>query len=178
MSDSRGEGPVPRALKAPKGPVIVLEKSLLGKTVEMSRKSPRLRIILPFHKTSGDPLQRMLNTLQPGSYIRPHRHVSPQKAESVIVLQGSIAFITFKENGQKDDLFILSSDSDQLGIDIDPGVYHTFFALERDTVLFEVKPGPYSELSDKDFAPWAPAEGAEGDQDFLKGLYDLIDGRP
>jgi hypothetical protein len=26
-------------------------------------------------------------------------------------------------------------------------------------VLFEVKPGPYEPLNDKDFATWAPAEG-------------------
>ena len=38
-------------------------------------------------------------------------------------------------------------------------MWPTFAALEAGTVLFEIKPGPYSALTDKDFAHWAPPEG-------------------
>ncbi len=137
--------------------------------MEASRQSPRGRVILPFHKNSSDVLQRMLNALQPESYIQPHRHMSPPKAESILVLRGSICTITFSEDGETDQIFFLSADSSDFGIDTDAGVYHTFFALEADTVLFEVKPGPYGQETDKQFAPWSPEEGTpEATAYFLK----------
>ena len=40
--------------------------------------------------------------------------------------------------------------------------WHSVAALSADTVLFELKPGPYSPIDDKDFAEWAPAEGEPG----------------
>lgn len=42
------------------------------------------------------------------------------------------------------------------------GTWHTLAVLEPGTVLFELKPGPYLPLADKEFAAWAPAEGAPG----------------
>ena len=40
-----------------------------------------------------------------------------------------------------------------------PGfVWHTVVSFADDTALFEIKPGPYTALADKDFAPWAPSE--------------------
>jgi hypothetical protein len=43
--------------------------------------------------------------------------------------------------------------------------------LSEDTVLFEVKPGPYSEASYKDFAPWAPAEYSAKAEEYLHQLF-------
>jgi hypothetical protein len=34
--------------------------------------------------------------------------------------------------------------------------------LSDTAVCYEVKPGPYILTNDKEFAPWAPAEGSEG----------------
>jgi hypothetical protein len=45
---------------------------------------------------------------------------------------------------------------------LQPGIYHGFVALEPDTLIYEVKPGPWSAATDKSFAPWAPAEGDPG----------------
>ncbi|MCP4665681.1 MAG: WbuC family cupin fold metalloprotein [Deltaproteobacteria bacterium] len=156
----------------PKGPVVLLDSVIFSRAIAQSRKSPRGRMILPFHKSHDDLLQRMLNVLQPGSYIQPHRHVSPPKAESILVLKGSICFVSFEDAGEIDDYFLLSRGSGKIGIDVMPGVFHTFFALEEDTVLFEVKPGPYAQIDDKDFAAWAPVEGSEGAKEYLEKLWD------
>jgi dTDP-4-dehydrorhamnose 3,5-epimerase-like enzyme len=43
-------------------------------------------------------------------------------------------------------------------IDIEPNLWHGFVALEPDTVILEVKRGPYDGAGDKVFAPWAPGE--------------------
>ena len=48
---------------------------------------------------------------------------------------------------------------DALGVDIQPGVWHSMAVLTDHVVCFEVKPGPYSAARDKGFAPWAPREG-------------------
>jgi cupin fold WbuC family metalloprotein len=116
----------------------------------------------------------MLNAIQPLSYIQPHRHASPPKAESFIVLRGAICFITFSESGEVDGHSVLRAQSTMFGIDIKPGRYHTFFAIEDDTVLFEVKPGPYDAKTDKDFASWAPMEGSEGVAKYLEGLMSYV----
>ena len=58
------------------------------------------------------------------------------------------------------------------GIDFEPGVLHTFFALQRDTVLFEVKPGPYEMQTDKDFASFAPAEESPEAAGYMTSLYE------
>ncbi|UCF94185.1 MAG: WbuC family cupin fold metalloprotein [Desulfobacterales bacterium] len=173
MSVLDSDIPFPKALEAPKGSVIIMDDPLISRAIAMSRQSPRRRIILPIHKSSGDPLQRMFNVLQPGSYIQPHRHLAPPKAESILTIRGSIAYFTFKNDGGVDDHSILSAGTARFGVDTSPDVYHTFFALEEDTVLFETKPGPFVESSEKDFAPWAPAEGSPDAIAYLQSLQEL-----
>jgi len=58
----------------------------------LSQSSPRRRVIQPFHRDESAALQRMFNAVQPDSYIPPHRHFDPPKAESWIALRGALAF--------------------------------------------------------------------------------------
>jgi len=136
-----------------------------------SRQSDRKRIIQPLHKSHADAFQRMFNVIQPGSYIRPHRHLHPPKAESIVVLHGALCFVVFDERGEIERHFDLAADGERIGVDIEPGVMHTFFALEPDTVVFEAKPGPYSAMTDKDFAPWAPEETDSRATSYLADLH-------
>ena len=151
----------PMALPPPETTRTAIDEAMLSAGKTASRESPRGRIIQPLHKTEGDVLQRMLNTLQPGSYIRPHRH-APDRGESLIVLSGTLLYITFTDDGGIDKTLTLVAGSENVGIDTDGGIWHCFMALEPDTVLFEVKPGPYNAGTDKEFAPWAPEAYSEG----------------
>ena len=162
----------PKALKPPVEDNTLISADLIDRCVIASRQSPRQRIIQPLHKTSDAQLHRMLNAMQPGSYIQPHRHLFPPKAESVIVLRGAIYVFIFASDGIIDAIHIIKAGSINLGIDSEPGVFHTIAAIEEDTVLFEVKPGPYNQADDKDFAPWAPPEGAHGAKEYLDNLYE------
>ncbi|MFT5699559.1 MAG: cupin fold WbuC family metalloprotein [Desulforhopalus sp.] len=166
------DDPLPKALTPPSTSNTLITTDLLDRCVAASRQSPRKRMILPLHKAPGANLHRMLNAIQPGSYIQPHRHLFPPKAESVIVLQGAIYVFIFNQDGSIDEVHTVKAGSINLGIDSEPGVFHTFAAIEEDTVLFEVKPGPYNQADDKDFAPWAPAEGAHGATEYLAHLYE------
>jgi len=154
--------------------VAVLNADLVRRKASDARRSARRREIHVFHESDADPLQRMLNAIQPGSYIRPHRHLNPPKAESIILLQGLLGYVSFGEGGLPDEggLVLIDPDRHVYGCDIRPGVWHTIFALAPDTVIFEVKPGPFDPDVDKEFAPWSPAEHSPEATIFLAELED------
>jgi cupin fold WbuC family metalloprotein len=159
-----------RALPAPSSELFVLGDEALQTTVRASRDSPRRRMIQPFHRSEQDTLHRMFNAVQPDSYVRPHRHLDPPKAEAWIVLRGAVMFFTFEEDGAIRDCIELRASGPAFGVDLVPGVFHTFLAIEPDTVVYEVKTGPYSARDDKTFARFAPAEGTLEASQYLEHL--------
>jgi cupin fold WbuC family metalloprotein len=162
--------PFPLALPPPDGELALLSRELLETAKEQSRLSPRRRIIQPFHKSNADLLHRMLNVVQPDSYIRPHRHLDPPKAEAWVLLSGSLLFFTFEDNGSVRNCVVARAGGDVFGVDLVPGVFHSFIALEPDTTVYEVKTGPYAPSNDKTFASWAPAENSDERSAYVEGL--------
>ncbi|WP_432821262.1 WbuC family cupin fold metalloprotein [Trichloromonas sp.] len=140
--------------------VQVIDDNLLTSLSLAAKESPRLRKNHNLHASYDEPCQRLLNAVEPGSYIRPHRHLDPAKPESFLLLRGSLAALIFADDGQIERIVPLSVGSGCQGIDIPAGFWHSLVSLAPGTVFFETKPGPYQALSDKDFAPWAPAEGS------------------
>jgi cupin fold WbuC family metalloprotein len=149
-------------------PVQVVDSALFASLIERARQSPRLRTNHNFHRSMDDNPHRFLNVMVRGTYIAPHRHCAPPKSETFLVLEGELAFFTFGDAGQIESTQILGRDA--VGVDIQPGVWHTMAVLSSHVVCFEVKPGPYSAATDKDFAPWAPREGDPGAAAFLEAL--------
>ena len=150
----------------------VIDQRLIAQKAQDAQQSDRRRDIHVLHTGDEDTLQRMLNALQPGTYVTPHRHVAVPKAEAIVVLQGSLGFVWFEDDGHYEPQNFVHIDPKQgvFGVDYRAGVWHTFIALEPDTVVFEVKPGPYDAATDKEFAPWAPAEGDAEAADYLAAL--------
>jgi cupin fold WbuC family metalloprotein len=164
----------PLALQPPQEEVVVVTHTDLDRAIRASQQSPRKRIIWPLHKSDSSTLHRMFNVLQPDTYIRAHWHRHPPKDESLIVLQGAICTFIFDDVGHIQQQALLRADSDAFGIDIAAGICHSFVVLETDTVIFEVKPGPYNPQSDKDFAEWAPTEDSAQAKAFLARLCERI----
>ena len=158
------------ALEPPTDRVSFVTRTDLERTIAASRTSPRARMIQPFHRSDAAALHRMFNAIQPGSYIAPHRHLEPPKDEAWIALQGALAFFTFDDAGNLDTVAEIRANSEVFGVDLEAGVYHALYALERDTVVYEVKSGPYAPHNDKSFAPWAPREGEPGAAEYLARL--------
>jgi cupin fold WbuC family metalloprotein len=140
------------------GKVFNSDKKILGMGIASSRKSRRKRILIPLHRTQDDSVQRLINFVQPGTYIRPHKHPGKHHVESMLVMQGAVQFIIFDDVGFIENYFTLRASTNESLIDIEPEVWHSFIVLERDTVIFEVKKGPYNAQTDKEFAQWAPEE--------------------
>lgn len=148
-------------------------RELIDRLSAAARDAPRGRLNHNFHDLS-DGYQRLLNVVQPASYIRPHRHADPAKAESFVVLQGEIAFFAFDDRGELRAARRLGPGREALAVDIEPGVWHCFAALEPDTVVFEGKNGPYDPATDKEFPDWAPAEGDSGSVVYLQHLIGRL----
>jgi len=137
---------------------MIINDELIDPLLEKSKTAPRLRQNYNFHKEASDPLHRMLNIIQPGSYVHPHKHENPDKREAFILISGKLLVVLFKNDGEIEKSVVLNRDKQTYGIEIQPGVYHTIIALEPDTVVYEVKDGPYNPNNDKQFANWAPKE--------------------
>ncbi|PAV93718.1 hypothetical protein WR25_09472 [Diploscapter pachys] len=89
-----------------------------------------------------EPCHRMAVGLQPATYIPPHRHLSDDKAEVLIVLKGRLGLLIFDDLGQVTDKRVLQAGGECLGVDLVPGTYHGLVVLEADSVMFECKAGP------------------------------------
>lgn len=138
-----------------------LTKELMDNVAQQARNSPRQRQNYNFH----DPLEkvnRFLNVVQPGTYVRPHRHIRPPEIngfEFFLVLQGAMGIILMDQTGQTVHQELVSANGSTLGIEVPEGIYHTVVALDCDTVTLEVKEGPYNPSIDKEFIEFFPVEG-------------------
>ena len=147
-----------------------IDTQLLQALQKEAGVSQRKRQICNFHTEPSDPLQRMVNCLNPGSYVPPHKHEQPRKREAFIALTGRLLLIEFDEQGEILEEALLDPASETKGAEITPGRYHTLIALEENTCVYEVKDGPYDSQTDKQTAPWAPAEDDPDAAAYLRQL--------
>ena len=92
----------------------------------------------------------------------PHRHRrngSGTGFECFLVLQGAIGLLLFNSEGEIQKQLHLSAKGPTYGIEIAEDQFHTLVALEADSVIFELKQGPYQPAQDKDFLYGFPQEG-------------------
>ena len=146
----------------------VIDTSMLSGLTDAAQSAARKRTNLNFHQSSDEAVQRLLIAMEPGSYVRPHRHLDARKWELFIVLQGELVALFFDDLGRVEQRLQLSSSGSVRGFEIPPGVWHCTVALAPGTVFAEVKQGPYVPTCDKDFAAWAPPEGDARCARFLK----------
>ncbi len=150
--------------------MIKIDSSLLEMVSSMAKQSARLRMNYNFHKEYSDTLQRLLNAIEPGSYLRPHKHENPDKREVFTVLRGKVLVVEFDPEGNITDYMVLEPSAGSFGAEIPERTFHCIMALEPGTVVYEVKDGPYSPIDDKNFAAWAPREGDPGCVDYMDGI--------
>jgi cupin fold WbuC family metalloprotein len=154
--------------------LIRISKNELSILKAEARNSLRKRKNFNFHKESGDTLQRMMHAMNPGTYVQPHKHENPDKREAFIILEGKVAVIEFNDRGDIISHFILDRSRENYGAEVPERTWHMLIALEENTVIYEVKDGPYSPLDDKNFAAWAPVEGNEECEKYLRKIKDSL----
>jgi cupin fold WbuC family metalloprotein len=143
------------------GAVRQVDAAKLLSLTEQAALAPRRRSHLLLHEGPDDQVQRLIIAAQPGTYVRPHQHSHQWE---LLILQSGCA-----------DLLIVSRTGEVLSrcpldraapiVQIPVAEWHTCVVHAPDTVIMEVKPGPYRP---NEFADWAPEEGSEQAERFVQ----------
>lgn len=151
----------------------LVDRALLARASDAAAESPRRRKNYNFHR-KDDACHRLLNAMEPDSYIPPHCHLDPAKDETILALRGKFGLVLFEADGTILTTAVLQAGGEAMGVDIPHGVFHTLVALEPQSVFFESKGGPYRPLAAEEKADWAPAEGAPDAAEYLDSLKELF----
>ena len=161
----------PLTLPRAEGAVFALDSATIERGIAAAKASPRRRIIMQLHRSDTEGVQRLLNFMQRGSYARPHCHPAPENIETAAVLKGAVGFLVFEPSGTVRSAHRLDAgNASSCMVDIERGVWHTLVPLADDTVVLEIKRGPYCAETDKTFAVWSPEEEAAEAAGYLKQL--------
>jgi hypothetical protein len=153
----------------------LIDKRLLDETTARAKQSPRLRMNYNFHESLDDPINRLINAMEPDTYLRPHRHMNPDKNEVFLMLRGKAALFLFDDEGNITEQVILDPEAGVYGGEIPCNVWHTLIVLESESVIYEVKQGPFAPLSPENMASWSPAaEDTENVKVFMNNLKTQI----
>ncbi|WP_282016619.1 WbuC family cupin fold metalloprotein [Marinifilum flexuosum] len=131
-----------------------ISTKLLDDISSKAIENPRKRMNYNFHKDGEEILQRMLNALEPDTYLPPHKHTD--KVEVFLLLRGKVHVLLFDDAGEIVEVKTLDPIAGEYGVEIPAGIWHTIFVQESGSVIYEIKEGPYVPGVGVEFAPWAP----------------------
>ncbi len=120
----------------------LINNELLNQVTTEAENSPRRRMNYNFHPSPDSGAQRLLNALEPGTELAVHRHI--HTAETYILLRGKIKVIFYNDRKEMTESTLLDPLQGEYGINIPAGQWHTLEVLEKGSVIFEVKDGPYT----------------------------------
>ena len=147
-------------------PIRAFRPADLDALARAAQSAPRRRMNLNVHRSAADPCQRFFNAIEPGSYVRPHRHSQPAVAETLVAVRGAFVLVEFDDTGGIAGTTRLAAVGSPAyadaaaAVELAPGTWHTVLALESGSIFFEAKPGPFDPQARGDFAPWAPDDGS------------------
>lgn len=149
----------------------LITEELLDSVTAQAQANSRLRMNYNFHTSMDEPVHRMLNALEPGTYLPPHRHTD--KEETYLLLRGKMWVFFYDESGKVTEKVLLDPLKGNYGLEIPAGTWHSIVVLETGTVIFEIKKGPYYPLPSEDLASWAPAPSdVKGAEAFMNKLLE------
>ncbi|HEX4328980.1 MAG TPA: WbuC family cupin fold metalloprotein [Burkholderiales bacterium] len=153
---------------------MLITQELLDEVAAEAAASPRRRKNRNFHRANEDAAHRLLNALEPDSYVMPHRHLDPSKDETIVAVRGRFGLVLFGDDGQVQSTAVLAAGGKTIGVDIPHGTFHTLVALEPGSIFFEAKAGPYVAIAEAERAHWAPAEGTPEAKSYLERMRRLF----
>lgn len=125
---------------------MVVDKKILDELTVKAKGNPRLRMAMDLRNSPEDNSQRMLNALEPGTVMPIHRHHA--SSETVVILRGKIRWFFYDESGNETERVVLDADGDLRMLNVEKDRWHSLECLERGSVLYESKDGPYRPLQD------------------------------
>ena len=152
----------------------LIDSRLIDAVSAQAAASPRRRQNFNFHAQESAPANRLLNAIEPDSYVQLHRHLDPAKDETLIVLRGAVGLVVFDDKGRILQHTVLRAGTGAIGVDIPHSTWHTFVGLEPGSVIFEAKAGPYLPLGREEKPFWAPAERDPEAMAYLEKLISMF----
>lgn len=149
---------------------IWVDRSLLDCLAAEASSTPRRRKNFNFHHSDEDACHRLLNAVEPDTYIQPHRHLGDGKDETVVVVRGRLGVLIFDDTGAVIQHRVLAPGTEAVGIHVPRGTWHTWVVLEPASVFLEAKAGPYRPFTPEERASWAPPEGTLEASGYLGAL--------
>jgi cupin fold WbuC family metalloprotein len=141
-----------------------LDTSLLDTLTESAKASARLRMNHNLHPVNETGVQRLAIAMEPGTYVRPHRH--NHSWEVLIALRGSFSIVVFNDEGEELNRFVLGASGVPV-VEMPAGTWHSVASRENGSIIFEVKEGAYVPVSPADFAAWAPEDNTPEAKKFV-----------
>jgi cupin fold WbuC family metalloprotein len=148
----------------------ILTQITLSQLSAEAQTNPRKRKNLNLHPADDFCCHRLFNAIEPGSYIRPHRHLDPNKDETFVIVSGALGVIMFNDDGSIESSVVLTVGGPAIAVDIPHGRFHGAVSLAPGTVFFEAKAGPYIPLIPEEQASWAPMDGTVEACEYLSTL--------
>ena len=136
----------------------LISSDLINQTIDNAREFERKRSVYRFHERDEDKVQRMLNAIEPQSYVAPHKHEDPDKVEVFIGLLGKLLALEFDDQGKLINHQVFGPSQETRGVEFAPRAWHCVWSLEERSVAYEVIEGPYNDNDHKHFAAFAPKE--------------------
>lgn len=118
----------------------VITEEMLNEVSEEAKASPRLRKNRNFHENLSYGCQRLLNALEPGTVMPIHHH---KVDEMFVVLRGRVNVTIHNDEGEVIQSVELSPSLGNYAVNIKAGEWHSLTCEETNTVIMEVKEGPY-----------------------------------
>ena len=110
------------------------------------------------HPDSDDQLHEMIIAIEPGSYIRPHKH--PGKSEAFHIIEGAVDIVVFDEAGDIARVVSLAAQggSTPFYYRMSEPHFHTLIIRSDLLIVHEITNGPFRPEGTV-FAAFAPEEG-------------------
>jgi cupin fold WbuC family metalloprotein len=139
------------------GPIATIGNADIELLRAAVRKTPKRRVRINAHPGSTDELHEMMIAIEPGSYIRPHKH--PAKSESFHIIEGQVDIVVFDEAGDIDRVVSLAAKDDRRPFyyRMSAPHFHTLIIRSDLLVVHETTNGPFLPTGTV-YAPFAPAE--------------------
>jgi cupin fold WbuC family metalloprotein len=140
----------------------IIDREFMDRLSAQAKASERKRAHFNLHESLDEDIHRLCMGAEPGTFIRPHRHLAGDKWELFTILRGKIVVLIFDDEGKVLNRVEMTAGGDTCVIEIPATSWHAFASMQSGSIVMEVKRGPYARPVEEDWMQRAPAEGEAG----------------
>jgi len=139
------------------GPIATIGAEEIAVLRQAVRNTPKRRVRINAHPGSDDELHEMIIAIEPGSYIRPHKH--PGKSEAFHIIEGQVDIVVFSEAGEVERIVSLAAKGGRYPFyyRMSTPHFHTLIIRSDLLVVHEITNGPFLPTGTV-YAAFAPEE--------------------